>query len=295
MDNFLTRLCKRYVFPNAAPKIQKSLSLGSKRKDIVIILGWGGAKHKNFNKILNYYITRDVTVVCSTMPQYVPSFVRRYYETEIAAAVQEIRSKDDPSYGSKLCGHVFSNNGAWSLATLCQRTDLPPFDKLIYDSAPALYYEQIPISLEVERHSRVITSVLLEKPQYEGHSMIIFIKAALYAFVPLWRTINILQKVFKENVVTDYLVLNIILRDKSPAVPTYFIYSSGDKLVPSTCVRDFKLLLQARNIPTFEKDFGDEVPHTASFFKHSEEYKAIIDSFFDLKKGPALSNRYLRV
>lgn len=294
-EKFTDGLFRKHIFPNAIPKIQQSLAYGGKKKDVVVILGWGGAKHANFNKILNFYRTKDVTVICSVMPQYVTASLRRYYETELVIAVQTIREKVDPSLESKLYGHVFSNNGAWALATLSQRTDFPSFDKLVLDSAPAFHYEQISMSDEVRLHSRVITSVLLGKPQYEGHPINILIKSGLYICVPFWRAICIVQSLIKENIIADFLQLNILMRDKSPHAPTYFVYSTGDKLVSADSVKEFKKILEERGIPTYEKVFGEDVAHTGSFYKHPEEYKEILTSFFDLKKAPPLTVRHLRV
>ena len=294
-DKFLDRVFRKYVFPNALPKIQGSLAYGSRKKDIVVILGWGGAKHANFNKILNFYHSKDITVICSVMPLYVSASLRKYYETELVIAVQTIREKADPSLESKLYGHVFSNNGAWALATLSQRSDFPAFDKLVIDSAPAFHYEQIPISSEVLMHTLVITSVLLGKPQYEGHPAHALIKSGLYICVPFWRAISKIQLVMKVNIIADFLQLNILMRDKSPHAPTFFVYSTGDKLIPADSIKEFKKVLEGRNIPTYEKVFGDDVAHTGSFFKYPEEYKQILTSFFDLKKAPPLTVRYLRI
>lgn len=293
MIKFVAQKIGNYVLPDAIPKVQRSLVKNSNTKDIIILLGWGGAKQKNFKRILNFYQTRDVTVVSCVMPQFVPTFVKNFYESEIARVVQKIKD-DDMTLPSKLYGHTFSNNGAWTLATLCQRPDLPPFDKLLIDSAPAFSFKRISISEEVRIIARVMTSVVLRRPEYEHPVISPLVKSVLFIAIPIWRLTNVVQKVIDEDILPDYLMLNIFMRDKSPNVPTYFIYSDGDALVPSYLIREFKKHLEDRNVLTFERVYCEDVPHVSAFFKYPEEYKEILDSFFDLRKGEVDLQGYYR-
>lgn len=278
------RRIANYVFPDASPKIHGSLNLHSKAKDIVIILGWGGGRQKNLKKLINYYQSKDVSVISSIMPQFVPTFIRSYYERELALAVRKIRSSDDPPQ-SKLHAHIFSNNGTWAFSTLSRRNDLPSFDKLVIDSAPAFYYKRIPVPDEVNLLSRVITSVVLQRPQYE-HYVSIPIKAVLYVFIPTWRLTNYVQSFFGVDILPDYRELSCHMRDKSPTVPTLFIYSIGDNLVKFERVKEFKNSLRDRGVDTSELVFGVEVAHTAAFFKYPDEYIDVLNKHFDLRSLP---------
>ena len=273
------------IFPDAFPRIHASLDLNSKKKDIVVILGWGGGRQRNLKKLITYYQTKDITVVSSIMPQFVPTFVRSYFEHKIAASVQKVRLDADVSAESKLFCHIFSNNGAWNFSTLCRRTDLPQFDKLLIDSAPAFAYKRISTSHEVSLISRVLTSVILQRPQYE-HPVDIPIKAILYIFIPTWRFINYCQKFVGLDILPDYPDLSNYMREHSPNVPTLFIYSIGDKLVPFEKVKEFKTALKDRGVPTSELVFGVEVAHTAGFFKYPDEYVEVLEKHFIMKNYP---------
>jgi hypothetical protein len=274
-----------YLFPDAFPRIHASLNANSKEKDIVIVLGWGGGKQKNLKKLVNFYQSKDISVITSIMPQFVPTFVRSYYEREIALSVKKIRARDHVLGKSKLSAHIFSNNGTWAFSTLSRRSDLPSFDKLVIDSAPAFYYKRISVPSEVNLLSRVITSVILQRPQYE-HLISIPVKAVLYVFIPTWRLTNFVQSCFGVDILPDYRELSCHMRDKSPQVPTLFIYSIGDNLVPFERVKEFKNSLKDRGVPTTDLVFGVEVPHTAAFFKYPDEYIEVLDKHLELKKLP---------
>lgn len=279
------RRIANYVFPEAFPKIHASLNSSSKAKDIVIVLGWGGGKQRNLKKIVNFYQSKDVSVITSIMPQFVPTFVRSYYEHEIASSVKKIRASDDVLAKTTLAAHIFSNNGIWAFSTLSRRSDLPSFDKLVIDSAPSFYYKRISISGEVNLLSRVITSVILQRPQYE-HYISIPVKAVLFVFIPTWRLTNFVQSCFGVDILPDYRELSCHMRDKSPQVPTLFVYSIGDNLVPFERVKEFKNSLKDRGVDTSELVFGIEVPHTAAFFKYPDEYIEVLDKHLELKKLP---------
>lgn len=273
------RKIARYVFPEAMPKIQASCNITSTRRDIIVLLAWGGAKQRNLRKLLDYYRTKDVTVVSCVMPSFVPSCVKSYFEQQIALSVQEIKAADNTMKESKLLAHVFSNNGTWTFSTLCRRKDLPSFDKLLLDSAPALNYQRLQLHQEVNMISRVITSIILQRPQYQ-HPFDIFIKFILYLAIPMGGLTSRLTGI---SFLPNYLELNCYMRDESPLVPTLFVYSSGDELVPFEMVKDFKSILKSRGVPTTELVFGNDVAHTASFFTYPEEYTDALQKHFDLK------------
>ena len=168
---------------------------------------------------------------------------------------------------------------------MCRRKDIPQFDRLLFDSAPAFAYKRISTSLEVNLISRVLTSVILQRPQYE-HPVDIPIKAVLYIFIPTWRFINFCQKFVGLDVLPDYPDLSNYMRENSPKVPTLFIYSIGDKLVPFEKVREYKAALKDRGVPTSELVFGVEVAHTAGFFKYPDEYIEVLEKHFVMKNCP---------
>ena len=271
-----------YVFPDAVPRIQASCNLTSTRKDIIVVLAWGGAKQRNLRKLLDYYRTKDVTVVSCVMPSFAPSCVKCYFEQQIALSVQEIKAADNTMKESNLLAHVFSNNGAWTFSTLCRRKDLPSFDKLLLDSAPAFHYQRLQLHREVNMISRVLTSTILQRPQYQ-HPFDIFIKSILYLAIPFGGLMNHLTT-YGISVLPNYLELNRYMRDESPVIPTLFVYSIGDKLVPFEMVKDFKNALKGRGVPTTELVFGNDVAHTASFFIYPEEYTDVLQKHFDLKE-----------
>ena len=85
------------------------------------------------------------------------------------------------------------------------------------------------------------------------------------------------------NLVSDIIDLNIFLRDHPKDIinddcKSLFIYSRGDKLLPSWLIDEYVQNIKNKGIRNVKiKVFGHDVPHTSSFYKHPEEYKEEIE------------------
>jgi hypothetical protein len=214
------------------------------------------------------------------MPLFVPTFVFNHYESEIVRNIKEIKGGNNAGNNveynainnsvinnteSKLYGHIFSNNGMWTMSSLLQRKDSPAFDKFIIDSAPEFSYKDPPLDIQIGKLSRVVTSVILKRPQYEHYMITPLTKACFYILIPTWRLINTIQRLINVNILPDFTELNVYMRDNSPAIPTYFIYSKGDLLLPYKYSQEYKKILDDRGIETYEKLFGEDVGHTGDY------------------------------
>lgn len=268
----------RYILPSAIPVIRRATLVGGpSRSPVVLLLGWGGSKPKNLSKLQSYYESRGSDSVVFCMPLFIPAFLRRSLEDGVVSILRSI------SGDRSVHIHLYSNNGTWTYAALVQRPDMPKVDKVVWDSAPYLNYEAPAASLEAAALSRVFTSVLLGRPQYTHPIISPLSQSLLFIFVSLSRALSRLP-ILGRALVPDLLGYNIYLRDLSPPIPHLFIYSSGDKLLPKQNVQEYIALLRKRQVPIEEVEFGDDVPHTASFYKYPEVYSQYIDNFFGLRK-----------
>ena len=71
------------------------------------------------------------------------------------------------------------------------------------------------------------------------------------------------------------------MRDSSPAVPTLFIYSEGDRLVSPASVREYIGHLRARGYNPEEKVYGDKVGHVASYYSDPIGYMTTVQKFLN--------------
>jgi Eukaryotic protein of unknown function (DUF829) len=305
----------RLLFPNAAIRRLAAASgptashRAQPRPPLVLLLGWGGARISNLKRLESFYQSRQVPVISFIMPLGVPEAVRQHYVDQLIEAINAhvsgqvgpaddtIKSKHNSSTSTctstceenKIYVHSYSNNGTWTYASLLQRRHQlrnSTIEKLVIDSAPFFYYEELGIWEESRLLTRVMTSVLLQRPIYY-HSVISPMLTCLIA-VGLVVT-NALEKgasltLGKLELKPDLIKLNRYMRDDSPKIPALFIYSTGDAIVENgpSYISRFKDGWVSRGIPVQERIFGDDVKHTASFFKYPDEYSKEIDRFFEL-------------
>lgn len=276
----LRKIVKR-AFPHAVPVVNRSSSANT-----VLILGYAGSEPRNYNKLLRYYKSKNVSTVLQVMPMFCPEFIRMIFEDEIETSVRgscmaEYEHQKNEHSDHRLLVQVYSNNGSWNYASLCKHNKLPLVPtKLLIDAAPSFWYDEDTLkSHQLHALANVLTSIIRGKAEYEVYPLtnilrfIIFRSSGLYNFIRRWQG--------ERRWLTDFMSLNIYFRDNSPKIPTAFVYSSGDKLVPMEDIQQFKeAYSKAHNIACPEIVFGDDVGHTSAFFKKPTEYAAFLDSFF---------------
>lgn len=248
-----------------------------------LILGWGGAKQKHLKKITNYYLSRNINVVSVVMPLIVPLFVRKIIETHILEVLHQAINK---SQNSDIICHIFSNNGSWSYARLQNHSNFPRISQLVYDSAPALFYQELSILDESAIFSRVITSVVLKRPQYVHFPLSNILQLLLLPGMTFARCLLWFQTVTGIELVTDIVKMNVWLRDHSPNVPTLFLQSRGDGLVTESIVNEYIAHLRQRGIAPRLKLFDEAVPHVAANAIRYDEYAAALDLFLSETSAP---------
>jgi hypothetical protein len=246
----------------------------------VIILGWGGSKQRSIAKVADFYAERGVRSMSFIMPLGIPNFGRTALLQDIVAELENLSHTGVKDVSI----HLFSNNGTWSYATLMElissrnaslASPLPRVDRVVYDSGPHLFYEDLGIHDEVKMYSLVATSIVLGRAQYEHPVISPLLKGILYVINSIHRVIRLVQDVVPAiNLVPRYVEMNLYLRNKSPAIPHLFLYSKDDGLVDPTYVQAYAADLTER----FVQEKGPEgaklvevmaftgVEHTAPFF-----------------------------
>ena len=259
------------LFPDAIPVFHPS-SVG-KSKLTTLMLGWGGSKRKNLTKVIKYYNENNINVISHTMPLFIPLVLRGYFENKI---VEEFKAHQTENF----IFHVFSNTGTWAYAAISYRNLLPLPKLVIFDAAPHFEFEKPSIIVDSQMIGNMFTSVVLKRPVY--YHPIITPIIQFFRIVGRVSTDFIELITNSKNYVIEY---NLFLRDKSPVVPHIFIYSSGDTLIHSKSVKNYISILKSRNIPILEdKEFGDDVKHTGSFYTYPNEYQAILEKHITIFK-----------
>lgn len=264
----MQRLC-RLLFPSAIPVFHPSsnVSANSSKVKTIIVLGWGGSRRKNLNKVIQFYDSIGVNVISHVTPMGSPMFVRTYFD-------RLIRDEIAHRVGlGEFAVHIFSNNGSWSYGSLLKAGFIPNPNCVIMDSAPFFVYKEMELSEDVKLLSQVLTSVILSGPVYQHPFITPLSKLILYPYILFSRLVTSIQShlgVFE--IFFDSISINMLLRDHSPKVPTLFLYSEGDQLVPKERVEDYINHLSNRGVPVSKYVFGNDVPHVGGFYLHSAEY-----------------------
>lgn len=277
----------KFFFPHAQPIIKK----GSK-PDVVLILGFAGSKPKNYRKIIEYYESKKVSIVLQVMPFPTFPFVRSKYEREIEISLKDVIAVSNNASPS-LFVHAFSNNGAWSYASLSRSGRLPvPPSKLILDSTPYIVGGSMTVLEQAKAVSRPITSILLQDNSCSYHPIWSPIITSVFAVtIHIHRFIEKHQG--KYRIVQDFMNLNRYLRDETPPIPALFVYSTGDTIVPPHTIVDFITCWRRRGLSISTKVFGDDVPHTSAFYLHTKEYKRLVDRFLFEDDGAEETNKQI--
>ena len=303
----LLALLTKAAFPNYIKVAVKAEQVkSSSSRDVVCILGWGGSSQKNLTRLREYYLSKPTvhSVVSFVMPMGVPLFCRDALEESLlshlqkqAVAAASGRAQDEApgdsssSAKSRLLCHVFSNNGAWVYGAvdchMLREGRGPLFEKVIVDSAPYLVYESKSVFEEASILSRVLTSVVLQKNVYEHRTVTPIVKAIYIPYAIASRVFEFIQDHIwtTARFVPKMKELNLFLRDRLRVVPTLFIYSRGDKLIPPSAVQEFVGEYSKRSVDAAgvrEIEYGDNVAHVGGFWVEGEAYKKEIDRHFGL-------------
>jgi hypothetical protein len=212
----------------------------------------------------------------------VPGFIRNRFEDWIAEEIKSNlqamapESKTASASASSVMNesfitHIYSNNGAWVYGSLCRRALIPRPSLVVWDASPSLWYDpDAPVTELAAGLCRVFVSNLLRGPIYTHPILTPIGTFFLSCFISLSMALAKIQGSY--HIVPDMVKMNLYLRDQSPIIPSVFIYSTGDRLIPKEVIQEFITALRGRGVPIVEKIFGDEVSHTGSFYLKPEEY-----------------------
>ena len=279
MRSLLRRLC-----PDANPRIVMGTNVGasSAPSPIVLILGWGGAKHRNLNKLVTFYAKNGITSVSTTAPLFVPRAVEQFFEDEAVRLVQQAMKVHGQNQAKvPVYAHMFSNNGSWSFHNFMFRKDIS-FDKIVWDSGPSTFYETRSVFYESKGLSQVFVSIILNKNQYTHPVLTPLLRMVIIPLLYVLRTVLYVQDMAGAEWFPNYKNRNIALRDGTPLIPTLFMYSLGDELVEPQAVVRFKGEIEKRGVPTEENVFDKGVPHTAAFFIRTDDYVKRLGQFLGI-------------
>ena len=271
MHRFLRACC---------PEAEPSLKRAGPNADLVLCLGWGGAKKRNLRKLLSHYEQKGLTTVSMVAPLFVPRVVGRYFEDKACDLIKQVQRDGG---ARKVYVHLFSNNGAWCYSNLMLRKDVV-VDKVVWDASPSGFYEYGSVLHEAQQLCRVLVSIVLNKNQYHHPILSPLITLSLVPSLLLIRATHHVGSALGAEIMPDWIQSNLKLRDKSPNVPSLFMYSQGDELVRPSDVVAFQACLRARGVPVTEHVFDATVPHTASFFLRNDEYVQTLDAFLAEKE-----------
>jgi hypothetical protein len=274
------KLFTRLIFPNSL-KIHNFDKDKSIDKKLVLITGFGGSSQRNFNKLVNYYTNREFAVVTFIMPLAVPLFVRDILENRLFSTISQMKMKN-------LYVHSFSNNGIWVIGSLLKQQSLPKIQRIVIDSAPAFYYEELKIDDEVNILSRVLVSVILNGPTYTHPFYTPITKTLLFSILYGSKFFTTIEKIFfpviQLKFVPKFIDLNYYIKDNFPIIPTLFIYSNDDNLVSKEYIVDFISKIKPKfidNNSALLQEFSvDKVPHVGIFYHRNKEYQELLDKFF---------------
>lgn len=256
-------------------------------RPIALLLGWGGAKASSLNKQRDYYTSKGFATVVHVMPLGVLGFIRSQYEQEIMENIETLSCSMRPKEGIDVdkrtveLVHCYSNNGIWTLAGLCRNFGLRA-KNIIFDSTPGLYFE-CQSRMYVMKICEVFVSSILAKDVYWHPLLSPFMLLVLYPLIQIGNMTVLLQKLVGVNLVSDIVDFNLYLRDHPKDIINddcrcLFVYSSGDKLLPSWLIEEYIENIKNRGVSdVMIKTFGDDVPHTSSFYKYPEDYKKEIE------------------
>lgn len=285
---------KSILMPLVLPEIKVSAT-SSLTKKTVLILGFGGSKVRNFKRLEKFYALMDVNTITFVMPLFTPKFLRTIYMQEVLRKVKDVVSGNNDD---GLLVHSFSNNGLWAYGEYCVEAQMSADSKvtprrLIVDSAPHLFdFKHPPMSDEVYAYTRVLTSVILGKPVYEHSLVSPVLKAVLYLGIGFTRLCWSLFPRWSRLLLTDLSKLGVDLRDKSPRIPSLFIYSRGDNLMPFESVQAYMSAMKYQYALQGGEDAADKIQswfiekpascgHVGAFYHEqtADKYKEYIRTF----------------
>jgi hypothetical protein len=280
-SSFMKSICYR-LYPDARIRVTSSSlssSISSNNEKLVVLLGWGGSVPRNLKKIEDFYESRDVKTVSFIMPLGCFKFVRDYLIDDL------IHTINNNSKNSSIYVHSYSNNGLWAYGELSQRLNELNGNivKLVIDSAPHFIYEPVSIHVEATLLSKVVTSIVSKGSYYHPiytpviYTSLVIMSSCSRLITEVCRLLNI-PNIF----IPDLIQLSKYLRDKTPIIDTLFIYSSGDALISTNTIKTFTNKWKERKVPLQSVEFGDDVPHTSSFYKHTDQYKTLICNYFKI-------------
>jgi hypothetical protein len=295
IQNLVFKLYNK-LCPNAVPIVSRPIActqtagnvVYERNNKVIVLLGWGGAKQKSLRRIVQYHNSKGATVVSHVMPIFVLRSMRSYYLSELLVAIAKANGGSDVSVDPianatatslhdpadcEIIAHVYSNNGSWCFSDLIRSADAPRFSKVIMDSAPYFNYERKHIWDDVSYAAMVLTSTILRRPQYDHPFVTPALKIMLLPYLSLHRSLEARQYFPSE------LDMNKYLRDNFPKVPSLFIYSQGDQLVPASAVKCFIEAQRRRSVPITEVEFGEDFVHIGAFFKDSATYTREVEKF----------------
>ena len=276
MKTILRRICYM-IYPDT---IIRTSIMKKKNNKTILLLGWGGSKPRNLKKLEDFYDSKSINWISFIMPLGTFQFIRNFLIEEV---VDIIKLNDQKN----LLVHSYSNNGIWGYGELTKRLNNDIIiNKLIIDSAPHFIYENVSVIQEANLLTQVMTSIFAQGAYHHPFYSPV-INFSLICLGICSRFITKICKIMNipNHFIPDFIELSLYLRDNVNLVDTLFIYSTGDLLIPPYKIKEFQSYWENRkdkNTLLESYEFGNSIPHTASFYKENEKYKTLICKFFNI-------------
>jgi len=275
---------------------------------LAVILGWGGSTSKQLRRLVAHYtdvLQCPVATYINPMTGFLHNALDDTYVLELLQEIQQhVSSGNSPTASGFVC-HAHSNNGALVLVELKKHLQDPAsrfyplrlqLRGVVFDSAPALLGMDATggglLGEAFAALKRTVSfvfpcvAIVLGRAQYVHP----FWTPAILLWSSAYRAVHRAQALLSghgassasSTAVDTRASMAAGLRTHVLPVPHLFLYSAGDKLLPSNYIEEYIAFLRALRQPTLPSitvhDFKT-TGHVQHFLRKTEEYTALLGSF----------------
>ncbi|KAF0925037.1 hypothetical protein E2562_015344 [Oryza meyeriana var. granulata] len=266
---------------------------------LVVLLGWLGARQKHLRRYADLYRERGVGSVRFVVPvrELLGFDLGRRVERRVADLAAEIAAWCDADHQRTLLFHTFSNTGWLAygaiLENLQSRADIiERIRGCIVDSAPVLEIRPevwaAGFSAAMLKKSSSMTGPSAESPDgYTSNGTLNNLSFDVTR--PTWGeniVLSTLQKFFDiilhlPDVNKRLEKVHLVLSEKQPSCPQFYLYSSADRVIPAECVERFIDMQKSLGQSVFGHNFVSS-PHVDHYRSFPHVYAAKIDEFLKI-------------
>ncbi|CAF3326853.1 unnamed protein product [Rotaria socialis] len=269
---------RRYLGFNSTDHIPICKTGSSSAPALVCVLGWGGCQRRQLRRLLDFYSSHNISTVSWINPMF---NCLLGIDTKQVERVLDFLLHENRTSKKVIIIHIHSNNGTlvWSRMLNIMMTNehyhqlLPNIKGIIFDSAPfvRLHKSSDWIIESAVGTTKACVSIILNRAQY------------FHVFwTPLITYYLCIRFFYKRYFSSDPSSSGKILRELLNTMPTdikqYYLYSNGDRLIPSYSIEQCMARQVERGVQVSSHRFIDS-GHVNHFRLHPEEYGRLILDF----------------